>query len=92
MFTELPVRCDEKTPKTPFAKLRGEVATALKARPRTATGRVDGFTFEDLGIAVSVTFDEDSYPTTARVRVSDLARIGHVSEVFKTFLALGWAL
>ena len=92
MSTELPVRCDDKTPKTSFAKLRREVASSLDANPCAEAGKDDGFAFEKLGIAVSVTFDEDSNPSTARVRVSNRARIGHVSEVFKTFITLGWAL
>jgi hypothetical protein len=92
MSTELLIQCDDKAPKIPFTELRRKVASSLNACPCTEAGRDADFAFDELGIAVSVTFDENSNPATARVRVFDRARIGHVSEVFKTFITLGWAL
>lgn len=92
MCTELLVQCDDETPKIPFAELLQQMAGSLDSCPCTEAGWDDGFAFDELGIAVSVTFDENGDVTTARVQVSDGARIGHVSEVFKTFITLGWPL
>ena len=92
MSTELLVRRHDKTPKTPFTTLLREVAGTLESSASIEPDSEDGFAFDELGIAVSVTLDENSNLTAARVQVSDNARIGHVSEVFKTFITLGWAL
>ena len=90
MFTELSVPCSCEAPKIPFAELLQGIAGSLESCPLTETGWGNGIVFDELGIAVSVTLDDDEHLTAARVQVSDGARIGHVSEVFKTFITLGW--
>ena len=93
MSAELVVRCSDKTPEISSAGLRQKLADALASSPRRE-GDPDGqqFTFDELGIAISLTSDEASDHTTAQVHVSDRTRIRDISQVFKTFVTLGWAL
>jgi len=79
-------------PKIPLASLRQKLGDSRGSCPGAETNWNDGFAFDELGIAVSVTPDQSGNLAIARVQVSDSARIGHISEVFKTFIALGWAL
>ena len=92
MSAELLVRCNHKMPKIPLVELRQKLADSLGSCPSAEASSHGGFAFDGLGIAVSVTPDQDGNLANARVQVSDSARIGHVSEVFKTFITLGWAL
>ena len=93
MSAQLAVRCNDKTPEISSAELGQKLAHALASSPRAEISRDDRrFTFDELGIAISLTLDENSNHTTARVRVSDSTRIGDISQVFKTFVTLGWAL
>ena len=90
MSAELLICCNNQTPETTSEQLLQKLASALKSSPSVGTNQGhQRFTFDELGIAVAFVPGDGDDQKVARVQVSDHTSIGHISSLFKTFMALG---